>query len=472
MRRVSQLLGKRWPWITMALLVVLAYFATLLDVRVAARDGRPNGSAADIEALRQRADVNVLFILIDTLRADRLGAWGYERDTSPTLDRQASHGVRFARQIAQSSWTKCSMASLWTGLDPARSGVTRHEHVLSPEARLPAEILREAGFRTAGLYRNGWVQTNFGFAQGFEVYTMPTARRPPASVRRENPTLLDAGTDFDALRAASEFLHIYGKERWFLYLHLMDVHEYLYDEDSALFGTAYSDVYDNAIRREDSVIDELFQQLALDGQLDRTLVVIASDHGEAFNERGYEGHARYVYRESTHVPLILSFPFRLETGVVVEGLSRNVDIWPTVLDLLGLPEMEGVDGRSQRPAILAAARGEPAASSDEPAYAHLDRTWGRRGVPPAPTVAIVDGSYRYVRTPRADGGHVDELFDVERDPAELEDVAAQQGEITERMSAMADRYLEGESPWQGETPTLEMDEMQLNQLRALGYAVP
>ncbi|MGH7337529.1 MAG: sulfatase-like hydrolase/transferase, partial [Myxococcota bacterium] len=113
----------------------------------------------------------MLFVLIDTLRADRLRTYGYPRPTSPIFDVLAAAGVRFAHHTAQSSWTKCSMASLWTALHPARTGVTRFEHVLSPEARLPAEIFREAGFHTAGIWRNGWVEGYFGFDQGFEVYT-------------------------------------------------------------------------------------------------------------------------------------------------------------------------------------------------------------------------------------------------------------------------------------------------------------
>jgi arylsulfatase A-like enzyme len=319
------------------------------------------------------------------------------------------------------------------------------------------------------------VESYFGFDQGFEVYTKPVGRKPPETVRRENPTLSDVGTDLGAVKGAEEFLRIYGKQRWFLYLHLMDLHEYLYDEDSALFGTAYSDVYDNSILRVNLVLDGLYDILARGGYLENTLIVIGSDHGEAFSERGYEGHARYVYRETTHVPLILSLPFRLEPGIVIEQTTGNIDLWPTLLDLLGLPPMEGVDGHSQRPAILAAARGErfePASPASRPAYAHLDRTWGRQDVDPAPTVSVIDGEYRYVRLPKRGGGYDEELFDTSSDASELEDVHVERKEVVERLSALADRYLEGEPPWSEETPGLEIDEIQLQQLRALGYQVP
>ena len=163
---------------------VIAILFVVFFVEIRFGDPRSLGSADDIEGLAQRDDLNVLFILVDTLRAHRLGSYGYERDTSPTIDALAADGVRFARHLAQSSWTKCSMASLWTALYPARSRITRFEDVIPETATLPAEILREAGFRTSGLYRNGWVAPNFGFAQGFEIYHSPRPGPVAASVRR------------------------------------------------------------------------------------------------------------------------------------------------------------------------------------------------------------------------------------------------------------------------------------------------
>ena len=112
--------------------------------------------------------------------------------------------------------------------------------------------------------------------------------------------------------------------RWFLYLHLMDVHEFLYDEESALFGGTHADMYDNSIRWMDGTLNLLFQQLAEFGLAEKTLVVISSDHGEAFRERGLEGHARAVYRETTEVPFLIFFPFRLEPGCVKQCGSETV----------------------------------------------------------------------------------------------------------------------------------------------------
>lgn len=433
-------------------------------------DPRPAGTADDIRGLAERQDVNVLFILIDTLRADRLSAYGYERETSPNLARLASRGIRFERQLSQSSWTKCSMASLWTGMYPARTGVTRFDDVVPDVAELPAEILKKAGFATAGLYRNGWVSPNFGFDQGFDVYTRPAPRPLPPNVKRENPTATTVGADDDVIATAIEFLRVNGDDRWFLYLHLMDIHEYTYDPESALFGGTYSDIYDNAIRRVDGLLDVLFQYLETSGLADNTIIVVSSDHGEAFRERGIEGHARRVFKETTEVPLLVALPFRLDPGIVVRTRTRNVDIWPTVLDLIGLEMPGGLDGRSLVPDMIASARGEAPAQPENTGIAHLDMTWGQSGEEPIPTVAVADGAYRYVKV--MENAEVNEyLFDASRDARELEDRSRAEPDKLAELRKAGEVYLEGSPPW-GDAPTRELSEMELNQLRALGYALP
>ena len=202
-----------------------------------------------------------------------------------------------------------------------------------------------------------------------------------------------------------------------------------------------------------------------------TIIVIASDHGEAFGERGLEGHARAVYRETTEVPWLISFPFRLEPGVVVNARTRNIDIWPTLFDILALEIPEGLDGRSQLPAILAALADEESIEAEERAIAHLDTTWGRRDAAPSPTVAIAQGPIRYVVSPGRGGGPVEHLYDAREDPGELVNVLGQHPELGLELREEALAYLKTEPPWQPEE-ALELDELQLNQLRALGYSLP
>jgi arylsulfatase A-like enzyme len=455
-----------------ALLAAFIAFRSWKEKSERPLDPRPIGTADDIAALSKRTDVNVLFVLIDTLRASRLHTYGYERPTSPFMDLLASQGVRFARQLSQSSWTKCSMASLWTGFYPQRSGVTRFEDVLSPQARTAAEVFHDAGFRTAGIWRNGWVEGYFGFDQGFDVYTRPNVRDLPVEVRRENPTVTARGTDLDVVDTAGEFLRVYGRERWFLYLHLMDVHEYTYTPESAQFGSTYGDVYDNAVLHVNQVLGALLSNLYSGGFLDHTLLIVASDHGEAFGERGSEGHARNVYPETTEVPLVLGLPFRLAKPAVVRQRTANVDLWPTVLDLLGLPPLENTDGRSRVPEILAAARGEPGPEDSTTAIAHLDQTWGQRVETRSPNVAVAEKGFRYLMFGAPNGDAREELFDAARDARELEDFAEAEPEVATRMRKQAKDYLSLKPPWKEPAPQLKLDELQLNQLRALGYAVP
>jgi arylsulfatase A-like enzyme len=256
-----------------------------------------------------------------------------------------------------------------------------------------------------------------------------------------------------------------------LYIHMMDIHEYTYDEESALFGGSYSDVYDNSILRVDSLIAVLLRYLDESGLSEKTIVVVTSDHGEAFRERGVEGHARRVYRETTEVPLILGLPFKLDPAVTVSTRSRNIDIWPTVLDLLGIKGPEGLDGRSLVPDLLASARGESMpAAHPVTGIAHLDMTWGQDAKDPLPTVAVAEGPYRYVKVIES-GQIYERLYDARIDPAELIDQAESDPEKLAALRAIGEQYLEQKPPW-GEAPTRELDEMELNQLRALGYALP
>jgi choline-sulfatase len=470
---VRKILSQRWPWITAATVVLVLWASTFVDLHLGDRDTRAVGGRDEIDRLSDRPETNLVFILIDTLRADHLSAYGYERETSPALDLLASRGVRFADHLSQSSWTKSSMASLWTGLLPARTGILRFEDVLSADARMPAEILREAGFRTTAIYRNGWVAPYFGFDQGFDFYERPGPRPVPPSTRIANPTIQKTATDIDTIDAAIAFLEAFGRDRFFIYLHLMDVHEYVYDDAHAKFGSEYVDVYDNAILRLNSVIDQLLLYLAEHGYLENTLIAISSDHGEAFGERGLEGHARFVYRETTQVPFILSFPFQLEPGVQVDSPTRNVDVWPTLLDLLGLPPLAGSDGRSLVPEILtAASNGSP--TGDHPArIAHLDRNWGQRDEGPLPTIAVTEGTLRYVYTSERGGRPATErLFDKRLDPRELHDLSKELPADLERLRERARAYLEESTTDWTEAEPLEIGEMQLNQLRALGYQIP
>lgn len=428
-------------------------------------DNRPVGVLEDSASLADRDDLNVLFIVIDTLRADHLGSYGYERDTSPVMDYFAATGVRFDHHRAQSSWTKASMASLWTSLYPQRVDVLTHRDTVTSQAQMPAEIFREHGYYTVGIWRNGWVAPNFGFRQGFDIYMTPNPQQAPAEMRRRPIAGRIDGTDIDAIFAATEFMRVNQDRRFFLYMHLMDVHQYISIEETAIFGTTFEDAYDNSIRWVDQQVGEVLAQLFRLDLAKRTLVFIVSDHGEAFGEHGIEGHARDLHHEVTNTPWIIGFPFQLEAGVVFEQPTQNVDVAPTLLELTGLPLPDPSDGRSRASWL----RGAFAPDFPDRDFAHLDRTWGRTNQDPDPIVAVRDGDYRLVH----DVNHPerDLLYDVRSDQTETVDIARNSPSILHNLRSTALEYLEQDPAFEGGAPEIELDAMSLRQLRALGYSI-
>lgn len=463
---LRRLLDSPWTYFTLAALLAIVAIASQFRLHV---PSRPAGTIDDLAGLASRK-LNVVFVVIDTLRADRLSAYGYARPTSPVLADLAGHGVRFARVEAQSSWTKASMASLWTGLFPVHTGVLRSGHAVPEEATLPAELFRQAGYATAGIWRNGWVGPDFGFQQGFDTYLRPVAETGPKKFQKRTPGAASvAGTDEDVTRAAIGFLETHGREPFLLYLHYMDVHQYAHDETAANlgFGTSLSDAYDASISWVDRNVGTVLGYLEENDLFENTLVVVTSDHGEAFREHGTEGHAKSLYQEVTGVPLIFALPFRLEQGIVVEPQVRNVDVWPTVLELVGLPPLPKADGHSLVPAITAAARGEPA--SEAPAsYAYLDRSWGERDKPSAPLVSVTSNGRRLLL--HTSPARKLELFDHATDPTEQHNLAEERPDWVAELEPQLEQSLR-EGPVWGTPPEVELDAMSLELLRALGYVV-
>lgn len=465
---LRRILDSPWFYFGAALLLLLAAVLTQFEVHLPSRDVKP---LSDLATLRDRKDLNLVFILVDTFRADRLSSYGYGRPTTPIIDEIAGHGILFENVVSQSSWTKTSMASLWTATNPMRNGILRYNHVLPSEARMPAEILREAGFRTVGLWRNGWVEPNFGFDQGFEIYVRPMPGADKG-VHRQSPGGEPlGGTDEDLVSSASDFLDRFGHDKFFLYLHFMDLHQYVYDDRSAVFGTSYSDIYDQSVNWTDRLIGLFLKRLDERGLLQRTVIAIASDHGEAFREHGFEGHARNLYTEVTHVPLVISLPFRLEPPIRVTQTVSNADIWPTLLDLLGLPELPGANGRSLLPMVRAAGGLEPGGPTDErPVYAQIARGWGNPKAQAESIVSVTDQGKRLIVN--LDKPKESEFYDRSADPGEHKNLLSEDGAQAAPLQSLLDSYaLDSTPPWGAEPGEVKLDEMRLNQLRALGYVI-
>lgn len=313
----------------------------------------------------------VILISLDTLRADRLGAYGYEGATSPFLDRLAAErGLVFERVVAQYPGTLISHMSMLTGLYPQEHGVLPPASVLALEVPLLAEMLSARGALTAGHTEGGFVDGDFGFSRGFEVWT-DTAYSDDRDIERT----LGRGVEFLRRVPKPHALAIVENvdQPFFLFLHTYSIHDpytpppdYGFDSGDALeppptgetlklandgfidvpqgIVEEYSARYDASIRYVDEVLRGFFDDLRKVGLLGQTAVIITSDHGEAFGEHGRLGHEQ-TYPEELHVPLILIHP-DLDRGYRVPTPVELIDVAPTVLDLLGVDSETAMSGRS------------------------------------------------------------------------------------------------------------------------------
>ncbi len=347
-------------------------------------------SAAKPGARGHLKDYNLVLIVVDALRADHLGAYGYRRDTSPFIDKVAAEGTLFEKAFSNSSFTQESISVLFSGRLPSRSGSTGWG--TGPAAGLPTlgEILRQDGYRT-GLFAATAVLKD-DFSRGFD------------EVDHLDGTWKVSGLSEPLTQRALEFARSSADDRFFMYLHYLDPHG-PYEPPQELHARfaehppprrplrLYADVkprlmellrdgfgpgeprfedlmsrYDAEIADVDRAIERLFDGLEELGLLDNTLVVITADHGEEFLEHGYVGHAWTLYRESLHVPLIFWARGALESSRE-DRLVSHVDLLPTIVELLGVSH-EGVDldGTSLFSSDGAMYRLEPA---EKPVFAEL-----------------------------------------------------------------------------------------------------
>lgn len=424
---------------------------------------------------------NVVVVLADTLRADHLGAYGHERPTSPFLDELAQEAVLFERVWSSASQTAPSVLSLFTGLYPHRHGIQYHprtqgfhprrviaEPEVSADLVLLAEILARSGFHTGAVVTNPWLAPRFGFGRGFEVYEhLPSERRHEAHA---------SGARVNEI--AREILEHWNGERFFLYLHYMDVHgpyepsprarrEFADElpgravhqngpaEPSAENLTLTRALYEAEVRDLDDRIRELFDTLGALGLRESTLVVFTSDHGEAFLEHGGLGHGWGLHEELVHAPLWFSHPTLRTVARRVRVLASGVDLLPTLLDLVGEPPATGIDGISLAPLV----RGETA-----------DATLARRIVLSelGNAKAARRGDRKLVR--RLWPEQATEAFDLAIDPAERAPQAAPAwaGELDRALAAIPpDPRIEEDAPLP-EPDTMERRVLHL-QLKQLGY---
>jgi arylsulfatase A-like enzyme len=414
----------------------------------------------------RHAPPDVVLVVIDTLRADALGLYGAPRENAPHLAELARGGVVFENVVAPSSWTKTSMASILTGLDPARHGVRGVDHVLPAELPTLARLLRDAGWRTLGVQTNPWLHARFGFDAGFERYEFDFFGSAD-EVNARGLELLDAER---------------GERPVFLYLHYMDVHA-PYKPDRRWFDAPPLDVpgrgplpdarlealyrkrelggpeldrrvralYEAELRGLDDALGRLFEALRARGLLEGGVLVVTSDHGESFGEHGEVQHGRTFYPEVYAVPLVLHAPGRVPAGARIDARVRSIDVMPTLLALAGLALPEGVQGEPLLPMRPGAIRPRVARG----AVGLNDQA------PDRDLAAVVSDDRLYLHERRS--GRV-ELYDLAADPGALRDLGPAHPDAA-RLAPLAEPDGAG-APVPGR---VELDETSRQQLEALGY---
>ncbi|MBN2312134.1 MAG: sulfatase [Candidatus Hydrogenedentes bacterium] len=293
---------------------------------------------------------NVLVYLIDTLRLDHVGCYGYSRDTSPSLDALARDGVQFTQLVPQSSWTRPSIGSLLTSTYPHVHGAEDRFDVLRTGLPSLAECLAEAGYETHGLMTNPNCLPKWGFGNDFMRFVDVDSTQ-----WREADDALVTEVALDTIRTVA------GRP-WFLYVHTMGPHgpheapspEYRdkfvrasYDDlgDRAQYERIL-DLYDGEIAYTDMQLGRLIERLKAEGEYDNTLIVVLSDHGEQLGEHGHVGHGYSLFEQELRVPLVVKLPGNAHRGEQRHGLIEIVDLAPTILDLAGAPPGPGLSGCS------------------------------------------------------------------------------------------------------------------------------
>jgi arylsulfatase A-like enzyme len=406
---------------------------------------RSHGAA---QAQSSESPPNIIFVIFDALRADHVSAYGYLRQTTPTVDdRLAGKGVLFSEATALTSWTKPSNASMLASMLPTElfADWTKSNAPVLDRQMMLAEYLREAGYNTAGFIDSWFMRAQFGFAQGFDTYEIVGVDGD--SINHLAMTWLDengyqSGNSSDPL---------------FLFLYYYDPHsEYvppppfdtMFDPDytgpitGEIFGHGREVVsgdlilserdrehvialYDGDIAYSDSLLDSMLDDLEQRGLLENSLIVFSSDHGEMFGEHDKWIHRNSLYEEVLRVPLIFRYEGVLPEGAVMDVPVDHLDVTPTILDLAGIPMSSQISGRSLAPLMI----GEETALPERPIYAMLAGETDPEGdaywiAPRVNLYSIKQDGYKLIHQQQSDPAS-NELYMVEEQSIfEEENVAA------------------------------------------------
>ncbi|HVY38244.1 MAG TPA: sulfatase, partial [Polyangia bacterium] len=356
------------------------------------------------------ADLNLLLVTIDTLRADHLGCYGYGRPTSPAIDGLAAAGALFENGWAHAPSTRYSMPAIATGRWP--SAITWDESIWWPrmgrDMRTTAEALHDDGYFTAGMFSFNYfaIGDRRGFERGMDLYR---SDRAVLHVPVNGPMESRGSSSREMTDDAIAFVDAHRDHKFFLWLHYYDPHlSYEPHAEVPSFGSARVDLYDGEIRYTDLHFGRLLEHLRQTGLWDRTVIVLTGDHGEGFGEHGVTEHGFDLYTAQTKVPFIVRVPGLPPRRVTAP--ASHVDIAPTLVNLARGPAEPSFIGRSLIPDLA----GPPAADSDTRAvFQEVTSERGKKR-------AFVTSQRHLIWNESPTG--TTECYDRPRDPAETRDV--------------------------------------------------
>ena len=401
---------------------------------------------------------NVLLITVDTLRADRLGCYGYEHARTPHTDRFADEGVRIEHAIAPTPITLPSHTSILTGLEPPAHSVRGNGAFRVPDSvQTLAESLKAEGYQTQAFVSADVLHRRFNLNQGFDGYDDDLRSDAKGSDtrmwQRSGERTMDRVLHWLDVRTESA-----SPSPFFLWVHFFDPHAPYEppEADAKLSATPY----DGEIASVDRQIGRLVKALEPNGVLDDTILVFTSDHGESLGEHREASHAMFIYESTQRVPLIFRYPRKLPAGRVYDGPARSVDIMPTILSLAGKKsgETQGADLSE------AFASGAPSASLVQYSESfHPELMFGM-----AHLEGVRQDAWTYIRAPRP------ELYDRRTDPGELRNLLEGGGSSAAvaralELEAALTRVIEDSKRFASVAEANPLDPQTVAMLQALGY---
>lgn len=403
---------------------------------------------------------HIVLISMDTTRADYLGCYGYQHNTTPNIDAVAAEAIRFEQVIAPTPLTLPSHSTMMTGTIPPYHGIHDNQNYTLADSNLTlAEMLKAKGYTTGGIISTYVLEHTFGLDQGFDTYDdefdetingYAGAERRGGEVSEHAIRWLDENQDEDFFL----FLHYYDPHSPY---DPPDVYRGLFgskastDEKNKIFKLSYAE----EIAYTDHCIGQVVEKLKSLDLYDSTLLIITGDHGEGLGEREEMGHGYYIYQESVHVPLIIKLPGQ-QTAKTVSGVAGLVDITPTVCSLLGIETPQHIQGRDLSGALF----DEPLEDDDHYIYSESLLATKYKA---SPLLAVTGNRFKYIQTARP------ELYDLIEDPAETHNLVDEQSQRARILQDVLGVILE-ESLAAGTTDSkLELDDESLKKLESLGY---